>query len=178
MNSGRTFCHYSSQFQIVIVIINIFPCKEVVKLNQLIFEKPFFHVVCKQNSVQNCFFPFILQTVYMHLKASFKVTDRLVNQKETMGQDEEEQDREDYMFRWSDQSIDTDFRRGSMSSVYSIPNIVRLLVILASCICHFILSLLDLFWMNNTMNFDHLDPLSTIRIPMVSYFTKTNISSA
>ena len=26
-----------------------------------------------------------------------------------MGQDEEEQDREDYMFRWSDQSIDTDF---------------------------------------------------------------------
>jgi len=35
----------------------------------------------------------------MHLKASFKVMDRLVNQKETMGQDEEEQDREDYMFR-------------------------------------------------------------------------------
>lgn len=39
------------------------------------------------------------RTVYMHLKASFKVMDRLVNQKETMGQDEEEQDREDYMFR-------------------------------------------------------------------------------
>ena len=45
------------------------------------------------------YFFFYLQTVYMHLKASFKVMARLVNQKIVREGEEGRKDTESYMFR-------------------------------------------------------------------------------
>ena len=44
-------------------------------------------------------FLFYLQTVYMHLKASFRVMARLVNQKIAREGEEGKKDTESYMFR-------------------------------------------------------------------------------